>query len=165
MIGKKVSNGWKTRADFSNDWKNFSAVFQRLEKIFAEGKREDFQSQRRQRAQRKESGRETGGGNLHGSLENRFVDSGICRGAGGPPARLLKSRKQAPPMFSIYPRQAARPEAAPPEVTRCLRKTFRVKAARKKGIAIGSIVEPDCELHDGPGFAVELLLTFQREPE
>ncbi|MBR3582359.1 MAG: hypothetical protein IKO01_02815 [Kiritimatiellae bacterium] len=28
MIGKKLSNGWKKRPDFSNDWKNFSAVFQ-----------------------------------------------------------------------------------------------------------------------------------------
>ncbi len=35
MIGKKLSNGWKTPPDFSNDWKNFSPVFQRLEKIFA----------------------------------------------------------------------------------------------------------------------------------
>jgi hypothetical protein len=28
MIGKKVSNGWKNRAVFSNDWKNFAGVFQ-----------------------------------------------------------------------------------------------------------------------------------------
>ena len=28
MIGKFFSNGWKIRAIFSNDWKNFSAVFQ-----------------------------------------------------------------------------------------------------------------------------------------
>jgi hypothetical protein len=28
MIGKYFSNGWKIRADFSNDWKNFSCVFQ-----------------------------------------------------------------------------------------------------------------------------------------
>jgi hypothetical protein len=28
MIGKKFSNGWKKRGDFSNDWKNFSGVFQ-----------------------------------------------------------------------------------------------------------------------------------------
>ena len=34
MIGKYFSNGWKKWADFSNDWKNFSRVFQRLEKIF-----------------------------------------------------------------------------------------------------------------------------------
>ncbi|MBR4189959.1 MAG: hypothetical protein IKQ55_08360 [Kiritimatiellae bacterium] len=34
MIGKKFSNGWKNRPVFSNDWKKFSAVFQRLEKIF-----------------------------------------------------------------------------------------------------------------------------------
>ena len=34
MIGKKVSNGWKNSVDFSNDWKNFSPLFQRLEKIF-----------------------------------------------------------------------------------------------------------------------------------
>jgi hypothetical protein len=34
MIGKYFSNGWKIWADFSNDWKSFSRVFQRLEKIF-----------------------------------------------------------------------------------------------------------------------------------
>ncbi len=34
MIGKYFSNGWKIRAVFSNDWKNFSAVFQRLENFF-----------------------------------------------------------------------------------------------------------------------------------
>ncbi|MBR3584074.1 MAG: hypothetical protein IKO01_11600 [Kiritimatiellae bacterium] len=34
MIGKKFSNGWKNPPIFSNDWKNFSPVFQRLEKIF-----------------------------------------------------------------------------------------------------------------------------------
>jgi hypothetical protein len=34
MIGKKFSNGWKISAYFSNDWKNFSRVFQRLEKSF-----------------------------------------------------------------------------------------------------------------------------------
>jgi hypothetical protein len=34
MIGKYFSNGWKIFADFSNDWKNFSRVFQRLEKFF-----------------------------------------------------------------------------------------------------------------------------------
>ena len=34
MIGKYFSNGWKSLADFSNDWKNFSRVFQRLEKTF-----------------------------------------------------------------------------------------------------------------------------------
>jgi hypothetical protein len=28
MIGKFFSNGWKITAGFSNDWKNFSAVFQ-----------------------------------------------------------------------------------------------------------------------------------------
>ena len=28
MIGKYFSNGWKIRAGFSNDWKNFSRVFQ-----------------------------------------------------------------------------------------------------------------------------------------
>jgi hypothetical protein len=28
MIGKLFSNGWKISPDFSNDWKNFSAVFQ-----------------------------------------------------------------------------------------------------------------------------------------
>jgi len=28
MIGKYFSNGWKIWADFSNDWKNFSRVFQ-----------------------------------------------------------------------------------------------------------------------------------------
>jgi hypothetical protein len=28
MVGKKVSNGWKNRGGFSNDWKNFSAFFQ-----------------------------------------------------------------------------------------------------------------------------------------
>jgi hypothetical protein len=28
MIGKNFSNGWKKWPDFSNDWKNFSAVFQ-----------------------------------------------------------------------------------------------------------------------------------------
>ena len=28
MIGKYFSNGWKISGDFSNDWKNFSAVFQ-----------------------------------------------------------------------------------------------------------------------------------------
>ena len=36
MIGKYFSNGWKILADFSNDWKKFSRVFQRLEKIFGE---------------------------------------------------------------------------------------------------------------------------------
>jgi hypothetical protein len=36
MIGNIFSNGWKIPHDFSNDWKNFSPVFQRLEKIFAE---------------------------------------------------------------------------------------------------------------------------------
>ena len=34
MIGKYFSNGWKIFADFSNDWKKFSRVFQRLEKTF-----------------------------------------------------------------------------------------------------------------------------------
>ncbi|MBR3584288.1 MAG: hypothetical protein IKO01_12700, partial [Kiritimatiellae bacterium] len=34
MIGKKFSNDWKNRPVFSNDWKKFSAVSQRLEKIF-----------------------------------------------------------------------------------------------------------------------------------
>jgi hypothetical protein len=33
MIGKYFSNGWKISADFSNDWKNFSRVSQRLEKF------------------------------------------------------------------------------------------------------------------------------------
>jgi hypothetical protein len=28
MIGKKLSNGWKKRPGFSNDWKKFYAVFQ-----------------------------------------------------------------------------------------------------------------------------------------
>jgi hypothetical protein len=28
MIGKKVSNGWKKCPGFSNDWKNYSAIFQ-----------------------------------------------------------------------------------------------------------------------------------------
>ena len=36
MIGKYFSNGWKISGDFSNDWKNFSRVFQRLEKSFGE---------------------------------------------------------------------------------------------------------------------------------
>ncbi|MBR6022556.1 MAG: hypothetical protein IK066_09100 [Kiritimatiellae bacterium] len=36
MIGKFFSNGWKIPPVFSNDWKNFSAVFQGLEKIFCE---------------------------------------------------------------------------------------------------------------------------------
>jgi hypothetical protein len=34
MIGKKFSNGWKISPGFSNDWKNFSPFFQRLEKSF-----------------------------------------------------------------------------------------------------------------------------------
>ena len=34
MIGKYFSNGWKISGDFSNDWKKFSRVFQRLEKFF-----------------------------------------------------------------------------------------------------------------------------------
>ncbi len=34
MIGKYFSNGWKNQPVFSNDWKNFSPVFQRLENIF-----------------------------------------------------------------------------------------------------------------------------------
>ena len=34
MIGKKFSNGLKKFGDFSNDWENFSRVFQRLEKLF-----------------------------------------------------------------------------------------------------------------------------------
>ena len=33
MIGKYFSNGWKIPACFSNDWKNLSPVFQRLEKF------------------------------------------------------------------------------------------------------------------------------------
>ncbi|MBR4189815.1 MAG: hypothetical protein IKQ55_07630 [Kiritimatiellae bacterium] len=28
MIGKYFSNGWKICGDFSNDWKNFSRIFQ-----------------------------------------------------------------------------------------------------------------------------------------
>ena len=66
----KFSNDWKKifqwlekQAEISNDWKNFSPVFQRLEKIFAGGEREDFQPQRTQRAQRRrEEGREGRGG-------------------------------------------------------------------------------------------------------
>ena len=60
MIGKKLSNGWKTSAIFSNDWKKISPVFQRLEKIFrppsarnAQGKRK-MKTQRTQRVGRKE---------------------------------------------------------------------------------------------------------------
>ncbi len=34
MIGKWFSNGWKKWNGFSNDWKNFPPVFQRLEKFF-----------------------------------------------------------------------------------------------------------------------------------
>ena len=34
MIGKYFSNGWKNPPVFSNDWKIFSPVFQRLEKNF-----------------------------------------------------------------------------------------------------------------------------------
>ena len=34
MIGKWFSNGWKKWNGFSNDWKNFSPVFQRLENFF-----------------------------------------------------------------------------------------------------------------------------------
>ena len=37
MIGKYFSNGWKISACFSNDWKNLSRVFQRLEKFFGDG--------------------------------------------------------------------------------------------------------------------------------
>ena len=39
MIGKYFSNGWKISACFSNDWKNFPCVFQRLEK-FLENKQD-----------------------------------------------------------------------------------------------------------------------------
>ncbi len=47
MIGKYFSNGWKKWPDFSNDWKNFSPVFQRLEKNF----RPIFRKQKEQNGQ------------------------------------------------------------------------------------------------------------------
>jgi hypothetical protein len=34
MIGKKVSNGWKSRAEFSNGWKIFFQWLEKMAEIF-----------------------------------------------------------------------------------------------------------------------------------
>ncbi len=48
-----------------------------------------------------------------------------CRGAGGTSAGGMEMGKQAKrPMFSVISHPAARLEAAPPEVTRCLFRRF-----------------------------------------
>ncbi|MBR4190461.1 MAG: hypothetical protein IKQ55_10935 [Kiritimatiellae bacterium] len=52
MIGKYFSNGWKIRAGFSNDWKNFSRVFQRLEKICGARGEQGKRKRKTQRTQR-----------------------------------------------------------------------------------------------------------------
>ena len=50
-----------------------------------------------------------------------------CRGEGILPATLLNRGKQEKrPMFSVIPCQAARLEAAPPEVMRCFFRWYRV---------------------------------------
>ena len=89
---QKIFQWLEKQAEFSNDWKNFSPVFQRLEKIFAGGKREDFQPQRTQKG--REEGREGCGRDANiENHENRFADMERREGCGWDAgARAARSR-------------------------------------------------------------------------
>jgi hypothetical protein len=97
MIGKKLSNGWKTPPDFSNDWKNFSPVFQRLEKIFrpGSGNKKDKKDNKTSGGQNRSDNSDNSDNCFGDNLEKRNSDPSDGS-ANAPPAWAGKMSKCGP---------------------------------------------------------------------